>query len=41
LHVPFADGVGILQQAVSKRAFPVVNVRYDAKIAYVLHGIMK
>jgi len=41
LHIALADGMGVLQQAVSQGAFSVVNVSDDAKIAYVLHVVMK
>ncbi len=32
-----SQGSGMLQQAVGKRAFAVINVGYDAKIANMVH----
>jgi len=37
LRLPMCDGVGMLQQPVRQRALAVVDMRDDAKIAYVLH----
>ena len=33
LHVPFLDGPGLLDQAVSERGFPVVDMCDDREIA--------
>ena len=41
LHVALADGVGILQQTVSERAFAVVNVGNDAEVADIFHEVAK
>jgi len=40
LHIALANGVGVLQQAVSKRAFTVIDVCDDAEIADVLHEVV-
>ena len=37
LHLALVQGVGFFQQPVGQRAFAVVDVGDDAKIAYVLH----
>jgi len=37
MHVTFADGFGNLEQSVSQRTFPVVDVRNDAKISDIIH----
>lgn len=36
-HLPFADGVGALEQAVGQRAFSVINVSNDAEVPDLLH----
>ena len=41
LHIALADGVGVLQQAIGKGAFSVVNVCDNAEVAYVFHKVMK
>ena len=37
LHFALVQGVGFFQQTVRQCALSVVDVGYDAKIAYVLH----
>ena len=37
LHVPLAQGLGEFQQTVRQGAFTVVDMRYYAEIAYILH----
>jgi hypothetical protein len=37
LHIPLTDCIGCLQQAVSQRAFPVVDMCDNAKIADMFH----
>ncbi len=43
LRLAFAlgDGGGFLQKAVGKGAFTVVDVGYDAEVAYVFHKIVQ
>ncbi len=37
LHVTGSEGSGQLKQPVGQGALAVVNMRYDAKVSYVLH----
>ena len=37
LHVALADGVGRLEQTVGKGALAMVDMGYDAEVAYILH----
>ena len=42
LHIPSSDCIRLLNKPVSKRGFPVVNMRHDREIAYVCkvcHGL--
>jgi hypothetical protein len=39
LHLTLIDSFGILQQAVGKRTFAVINMGNDAKIADVFHTL--
>ena len=40
LHIALADRVGVFQQAVGERTFPVVNVCNNAKVANISHVIL-
>jgi hypothetical protein len=37
-HLPLADGVRALEQAVGEGAFSVINVGNDAEVPDLLHG---
>ena len=41
LHFPLVERIGLFQQAVGQCRFAVVDVGYDAKIAYVFHCRVK
>ena len=41
LLIPVRDGLGRLQQAIGQSTFSMINVRYNAKVADILHSFNK
>jgi hypothetical protein len=39
-HVALGYGMGEFQQTVCQRAFAMVNMGYDAEVAYIMHNLV-